>query len=83
MEDRKMKKTYQTPATQLMAIEEHSLLSSSPFKTSNDREVSGPPTSDGLPTGVGSTEETQDPFANKGQDGNTTRAKSGMIWDEW
>lgn len=77
-----MKKTYQTPATQLMAIEEYSLLSSSPFETSNDREVSGPPTSDGLPTGVGSTKDTPDPFGTKGQDGNTTRAK-GSLWDDF
>ena len=83
-----MKMIYQKPETLTMMLEqENSLLTASPVSS---RQNEGAPTSDGLPTGIGETTDTENPFTDedgndKGQGGGsgTTRSKSGMIWDEW
>ena len=77
-----MKKVYQIPEISVIEVyQEHFLMASDEL---TKRAVDGSPTTDDtFPTGIGTTSETTDPFGNKGQNGNSTRAKSGMIWDEW
>ena len=53
----------------------------------SDRSIGGGVTEggDGLPNTVGETGDNTDPYAGHGQGsgGSGSRAKSGMIWDEW
>lgn len=82
-----MRKTYRSPSTYLLAssAEIPILAASDP----NTRSLSGGPTQNenGLPTGVGETTETPDPFTDnegkpKGQDGNSNRSK-GFFGNDW
>ena len=54
---------------------------------SSNRNLGGGVTEgdDGLPISVGETSSTTDPYGGHGQGsgGSGSRAKSGMIWDEW
>ena len=81
-----MKKTYQAPETMLLvAIKEQAILTGS----ESSRAAEGTPTTQaggGLPSGIGETSQTGDPFSDsegndKGQGGGggTTRAK---MWDD-
>ena len=80
-----MKMTYVKPeALTVTVMHFESLLLS---QSETPREIGGGVTegSDGLPTTTGETDGVIDPFGNHGQStgGKGTRAKSGMIWDEW
>jgi hypothetical protein len=82
-----MKMTYKKPETLLIFPYGQIVMNS----VSGDRGTGGGPTDktdqdgDPLPTTVGETDGQTDPFAGHGQNtgGQGTRAKSGMIWDEW
>lgn len=66
-----MKKRYLKPETKVYeAVQEQHLLAGSV----EGRGVEGGPTSAGVPTGVGETGNTPDPFGEQGQDGNSNRA---------
>lgn len=64
-----MKKKYVKPLIEVFGVEhdQHIL-------TGSSRTVEGGITSEGVPTGVGETTDTPDPFGNQGQDGNSNRA---------
>lgn len=73
-----MRKTYIAPETYIF----RTCVVASPLAASTDpsnRNVEGNPTQNGLPSGVGETSETTDPFGDHGQDGNSNRAK---MWDD-
>ena len=66
-----MKKQYQAPITRTVKLlHQGHLMTGSPT-----RNILGDPTSNGLPTGVGSTSDVADPFGGNGQDGNSTRSR--------
>ena len=82
-----MKKTYITPAT-LMVEMESIVIMAATIESDNVRQFSGGPASDTekpFPTDVTNSSDVEDSFNGKGQGsgGDGTRAKSGMIWDEW
>ena len=78
-----MKIAYVKPETLAVAVMHfESLLLS---QSEAPRETGGDPTSEGLPTTVGETDDDTDPYGDHGvgTGGGGNRSKSGMIWDEW
>lgn len=84
-----MKKTYQIPETYIFEkMVVASPLAASLVEDNSNRQAEGTPTTNGLPSGIGETSQTEDPFSDsngndKGQGGGggTTRAK---MWnDAW
>lgn len=66
-----MKKAYIIPEIEIIeTLQEQSLL----IGSTNNRQVEGDPTTNNLPSGTGNTTDTEDPFGDHGQDGNSTRA---------
>ena len=84
-----MKKIYLRPETEVIAYryQESLLQTASPVST---RNVGGGPTENGLPTVVGETDGSIDPFSDntgkgrgQGSNGSGNRAKGFGAWDEW
>lgn len=66
-----MKKTYIIPEIEIIeTLQEQSLL----IGSTSSRSDEGDPTNNGLPSDIGNTTDTEDPFGGHGQDGGTTRA---------
>lgn len=79
-----MKAIYKKPESLVIAFNDQFYLMAESIQTTETvREDTGDPTQSGLPTSIGTTEENEDPYGEHGVDGNSTRAKGGMIWDEW
>jgi hypothetical protein len=78
-----MKKIYQIPETYIFEkMVVASPLAASLVEDTSNRQAEGTPTTNGLPSGIGETSQTEDPFSDsegndKGQGGGggTTRAK--------
>jgi len=79
-----MKHIYKKPEINLTEVKEQfMLLAGSPVNENTTRYDEGDPTQSGLPTQVENSGSEGNPYGEAGHDGNTNRAKSGMIWDEW
>lgn len=79
-----MRRIYKKPEIILVeAQNQFSLMATSITPEGTIRKDEGDPTTSGLPTNVEESGSEGDPYGEHGQDGNTTRSKTGMIWDEW
>lgn len=83
-----MKKTYITPATLMVEMESIVIMAATVQDDDVVRKFSGGPVDDTekpFPTNVSNASDVENSFDGHGQGsgGEGTRAKGGMIWDEW